>query len=147
MRQQTPPGKRFDDIDSEPVYKFALPAQDDSCKGRQREWRDAWKLVFHDRSWVKAPAEVESPLRLDHSFWCDLVDTINSPKYYRIMNSMEINEANAVFAFDGRLVRKTATLISWTNVAKPGFADGLDDAMEWVTSLIDHAPKDIDAQK
>jgi hypothetical protein len=144
MRQQTPPGKRFDDVDSEPVYNFSLPAQDDTCKGRPRDWRNAYRLAFHDLGWVKAAADVESPLRLDHTLWCDLVDTFNTPKYYRIMNIMEIDESNAVFAFDGKIVRKTVTLVARTDVAKPGLADGLDDAMEWITDLIDHAPKDID---
>jgi hypothetical protein len=40
-------------------------------------------------------------------------------------------------------VRKTATLRAWSNLAKPGLSDGLDDAMEWITDLIDRAPKDI----
>jgi hypothetical protein len=145
--RQPPRAKRFDDVDSEPVYSLDVPANEDTCKGRPREWGDAWKLGFRDRGWTKTPNEVESPLRLAHTFWCEYVDVVNVPHYYRLMNVMELKEANAVFALNGRIVRKVVTLAAWANVASAD-EEELDDVAGETSGLIDAALEEIDgAQK
>jgi hypothetical protein len=80
----------------------------DDCKA-DPAWRSRWTTVFQRLHW----SEPQQPptITLKHFFSCVYAYGA-PPRYFALSDNIYLKEANVVFPLNGRLVRKSATLVT-----------------------------------
>jgi len=114
MKGPVPQADHFVGLDVLPSMTTDTTSDVDGCRMVPR-YTDEWQSEFRRIGWTKT--STEAPLLLDHSFRCDAIDVLNTPKYTRMWNSINLKEPNFVFMLNGRVVRKMAVISSWNVLA------------------------------
>ena len=104
-------------VDSAPQLKLTTSTPDDpadSCPA-DSSWRNLWVAEFRRDRWTKPPEQ--SDLTLRHHFYCEKQAVLRLGSAYELFDNVELEESNAVFALNGALFRRPATLFSSRRLA------------------------------
>jgi hypothetical protein len=83
--------------------------KDEACVA-DPSWRKFWQAEFQRFGWVRTQGE--SAVALSHQFWCTPAGKYSFPRYFQLMDNIQLMESNLVFDLNGHPVRKRAEIFS-----------------------------------
>lgn len=142
MSPGTPVDKNpLEGITAAPEIVLEPHFEHDDCKA-DTAWRSRWAGVFQRLHWTGAQ-QPPPAVTLKHFFSC--VYAYGAPPYYfALSDNIYLKEANLVFPLNGRVVRKSASLITAHNeqyALENDFANRLNDFLprniqDFLTNLV-----------
>jgi hypothetical protein len=81
----------------------------DDCKA-DTAWRNRWAAVFQRLHWTDP--QQPPAISLNHFFSCVYAYGAAAPRYFALSDSISLREANVVFQLNGKVVRKSVSLVT-----------------------------------